>query len=59
MRMIIAMILVCGIAACGADGEPIQPTVNTGVTLSTSGAHIGTNVGLRRGPVAVNIGLGL
>lgn len=59
MRVIAVLALITGLAACGADGEPVQPTVNTGVVLSSSGAHVGTNVGLHRGPVSVNIGLGL
>jgi len=57
-RALIVMGLL-SLAACGADGEPIKPTVNTNVSLSTSGVNVGTNLGVRRGPFNINLGLGL
>jgi len=59
MRTITAIILTLTLAACGADGEPIKPTAKTNVNLSSNGIGVGTNLGLRKGPFAVNVGLGL
>ena len=58
MRTCLALIALAALAACGADGEPERPVANATVTLSDSGVQLGTNVGLRRGPVTVGLGLG-
>lgn len=45
------VLLTClALAACGADGEPVQPTANVGVGVSSSGVHAGGSVGVRKGP---------
>ena len=45
------LLLTClALAACGADGEPVQPTANVGVSMSNSGVHTGASVGVRKGP---------
>ena len=44
-------------AACGADGEPIQPVANLGLGIGPGGAHVGARIGVRQGPVAVTVGL--
>ena len=44
------------LAACGADGEPVQPTLNANVGVSGSGAHVGGAVGLHKGPVSLHLG---
>ncbi|OAN80028.1 hypothetical protein A8B82_07290 [Sulfitobacter sp. EhC04] len=59
MRILLALFSAGALVACGADGEPVQPQVNSTVTLSSSGVHAGTNLGLRQGPFAVSLGLGL
>jgi hypothetical protein len=45
------------LAACGVDGEPVQPTGGVKVTLSTSGVGLGANVGLSKGPLRIGLGL--
>lgn len=45
------------LAACGVDGEPVQPTGGVNVTLSGDGVGLGANVGLKKGPVRVGLGL--
>lgn len=59
MRVIAIVLAGLALTGCGADGEPIQPTANTNVNISTSGVSVGTNVRVGRGPFAVNLGLGL
>ena len=45
------------LAACGADGEPIQPTANVGIGVSSSGVSAGAGVGVTAGPVSLNVSL--
>lgn len=59
MRFLAMTVVALGVAACGTDGEPVQPTASTNVTLASSGVYVGTNVGVRQGPFSINLGLGL
>ncbi|WP_081780997.1 hypothetical protein [Sulfitobacter noctilucae] len=59
MRWILAMGLGTLCAACGADGEPVQPTRNATITLSDAGVSGGLGLGMTQGPVSVSVGLGL
>ena len=45
------------LAGCGADGEPITPTANLGIGVSSSGVSAGANVGVQSGPLSINLGL--
>ncbi|WP_120632512.1 argininosuccinate lyase [Ruegeria sp. EL01] len=45
------------LSACGADGEPVQPTVNANIGVGSSGTHVGGGVGLRRGGLGVYLGV--
>ncbi|NVO56570.1 argininosuccinate lyase [Rhodobacteraceae bacterium B1Z28] len=45
------------LAGCGADGEPIQPTMSANVGVGSSGTFVGGGVGLRRGGLGVYLGL--
>ena len=47
-----------GLAACGANGEPVRPSVNAGVSVSNSGVHTSTSVGFNLGGVNVALGVG-
>ncbi|WP_295510829.1 hypothetical protein [uncultured Sulfitobacter sp.] len=57
MKRAFAIIALLGLAACGADGEPTPPHVNTAVTLSTSGVSLGSSVSVGRGPFRLGLGL--
>ncbi len=59
MRWILVFCLGAGMAACGADGEPVQPTRNATITLTDTGLSGGLGLGVTRGPVSVSLGLGL
>lgn len=53
----IALVLsLATLSACGADGEPVQPTLNAGISNGVSGVHVGGGVGLRTGPVSIFVG---
>ena len=57
MKAVLAMIALATLAACGADGEPVRPSANAGVTVTSSGVYPSVSVGTRVGPVNVSIGL--
>lgn len=57
MRAVFLMSTLAALAACGADGEPIRPTLNGGVSISSSGIYPSASVGLNKGPVSVHVGL--
>lgn len=45
------------LAACGVDGEPVQPSGGVNVSLSPSGTSLGGNLGLSKGSLTVGVGL--
>ena len=58
MKNLSLMILVVvGLTACGADGEPIRPTAGVGVSVGTGGVSVGGSVGASIGNVTVGVGL--
>ncbi|KIN63652.1 hypothetical protein Z946_2525 [Sulfitobacter noctilucicola] len=59
MRIFMACITALGIAACGADGEPVTPTRDATITLSDAGVSGMARVGVNQGPVTVTMGVGL
>ena len=52
----VLFLLCLGLAGCGADGEPVQPTATVGVGVSSSGVHTGATVGIRKGPWNISWG---
>lgn len=58
MRMLAALMALTTLVACGADGEPTQPTMNSTITLSNHGLGGQTNLAVRRGPVTIGLGVG-
>ncbi len=51
-----AVLALLALAACGADGEPVTPTANLNVGVSTSGAYASSNVGVKKGPWNLSLG---
>ncbi len=45
------------LAACGVDGEPVQPSGGVNVSISQSGVGLGGTVGLSKGPLTLGVGL--
>jgi len=57
MKVIVTLMAFAVLAACGANGEPVRPSVNAGVSITPSGVNPSVSVGTRVGPVGVSIGL--
>lgn len=55
-RWITGAALAVLLAGCGADGEPVQPTMNAVVNVSSSGVHTYGGVGLHQGPLSLFVG---
>jgi len=53
----LGVLTVLMLSACGVDGEPVQPTGGVDVSLTPSGVGLGANVGLRKGPLSLGVGL--
>ncbi|UAB89266.1 argininosuccinate lyase [Ruegeria sp. SCSIO 43209] len=56
-RVVLLIAVAAALAGCGADGEPIQPTMSASVGVGSSGTYGGVGVGLRRGGLGVYLGL--
>jgi len=56
MRPVAILLTLALLAGCGADGEPVQPTMNAGVAVGAGGVHPYGGVGLHRGPFSVFMG---
>ena len=56
---VIALLLVATmlLAACGADGPPLRPEVETTITLGKGGISTQTGVSVQSGPVTVGVRL--
>jgi hypothetical protein len=54
--LVIALCSTLLLAACGADGEPVQPSLNAGVNVSGSGVSVNGGIGLSKGPFGLTLG---
>lgn len=57
MKHIVLLATLGFLAACGADGEPVTPQINGGVTINNSGIHPSASVGVGKGPLSIWLGL--
>ena len=57
MKLTGFLLVLVALAACGADGEPIRPTVSTSISVGTNGVNAGASVSASTGPVSVSVGL--
>jgi hypothetical protein len=55
-KWILALMVAAALSACGVDGEPVQPSLNAGVSVSNSGVHPRVGVGLNKGPLGIYLG---
>lgn len=54
-RLILAILSIGFLSACGADGEPEQPSMNAAFVVSGNGGSYG-GVGLHQGPISQYLG---
>ncbi|MEL0438190.1 hypothetical protein [Phycobacter sp. K97] len=54
--LLLSLLAVTTLAACGVDGEPVRPALNAGVSVSSSGVHAGGSVGVQKGPFNLLLG---
>ncbi|MGR3467340.1 MAG: hypothetical protein ACU0CI_05625 [Shimia sp.] len=52
----LALLSLIALAACGADGEPIQPTGSVGVSIGSGGITPNVSIGATQGPFTVRVG---
>ncbi|WP_194097305.1 hypothetical protein [Marivivens aquimaris] len=56
MKTVIAVLTLVALAGCGADGAPIRPVANLGLTVNQNGQlATSCNVGGTNGTVSVNV----
>ena len=55
-HVLLAILTMLVLAGCGADGEPVQPTLDATLGIGSSGVHSYGALGLHQGPVSVYLG---
>jgi predicted small lipoprotein YifL len=56
MKRIALILTVAGLAACGADGPPMTPSANVGLSVGSDGVSTGASVGASNGTFSVGVG---
>ncbi|MEQ9260801.1 MAG: hypothetical protein RIG84_17070 [Roseovarius sp.] len=59
MKRIAALCALLVLGACGADGEPVQPSMNTNIGVGTNGVSASTGLRVKKGPFSLGWGVGL
>ena len=59
MKRILACLSLVALAACGADGEPIQPSMNANVGLGSNGMSGGVGADFVSGRFTMGVGTSL
>jgi len=57
MKIFAALGLIAVLASCGADGAPLRPSANLGLSIGPDGVTPSANVSANSGPVTVSVGL--
>ena len=57
LRVVLLISIGAVLVGCGADGEPIQPTISASVGVGTSGAYGGVGVSVRHSGSSIFLGL--
>ncbi|MCH2164564.1 MAG: hypothetical protein MK098_07910 [Marinovum sp.] len=56
MRPALLFMALTALAACGADGAPIRPTTNLGISIGPNGIIPNASVKVKKGPVTITVG---
>jgi hypothetical protein len=57
LRVVPALLALTVLMGCGADGEPVTPTLNAGIGITPNGIFPRLGVGFHQGPISILIGL--
>ncbi len=57
MTRILTVIALFGLVACGVDGEPLQPSADLNIGVSSSGIYTAGTIGVSQGPISVGMGV--
>jgi hypothetical protein len=57
MIRVLSILSLLAVAACGADGEPVQPHGGINIGIGSNGVSAGGVVGVSRGPLSVGVSL--
>ncbi|MEO0401180.1 MAG: hypothetical protein AAF214_02280 [Pseudomonadota bacterium] len=57
MTRAFCLLAIVALAACGVDGEPVQPTGAVSVGIGSGGINAGGTIGVRKGPLSVGVGI--
>ncbi|MDQ2091608.1 hypothetical protein [Marimonas arenosa] len=57
MKVVVLLLTGAALLACGADGEPVQPSMNSTVQVTGDGVSGSTDVSLRQGPFTLGLSL--
>jgi len=58
-RIVVFLTALSALAACGADGPPVRPSLSTTVSAGSHGVSGGVRTGVRIGTVNIGVGAGL
>ncbi len=54
---VMSVLAILALAACGADGEPVQPDASIAIGVGSNGVNVGGTVGVNRGPLRLGVSL--
>jgi len=57
MKPIAFIVILMGLASCGADGAPLRPNASVGVGIGSGGVSTNASVGASNGTVSIGVGL--
>ncbi|WP_341368157.1 hypothetical protein [Yoonia sp. BS5-3] len=57
MKKFFLIIALGALAACGADGDPLQPNANVGLSIGAGGISPNASVGASNGNVSLGLNL--
>ncbi|PUB15442.1 hypothetical protein [Yoonia sediminilitoris] len=57
MKRAVLLIGIMGLASCGADGPPMRPSANVGLSVGSGGVSTNASVGASNGTVSIGVGL--
>ena len=55
MLRALTLLTLLAVAACGVDGEPVQPDASLGIGIGNGGVRVGGTVGVSSGPLRVGV----